>query len=86
MCHSLQAKKTDKLKEATQKPKADCIYAARAQAKTTGELLSTAAEAYMSLGNVASPKGNGQYFRQALEYLRSASELPGYALPLHLQT
>lgn len=39
----------------------------------------------MSLGNVSSPRMNGQYFRQALAYLRTASELPGYALPLHLQ-
>ncbi|KAK7180745.1 hypothetical protein PSPO01_13187 [Paraphaeosphaeria sporulosa] len=61
------------------------VDTARTQDKITGELLSTAAEAYMSLGNVSSPKVNGQYFRQALEYLRSASELPGYALPLHLQ-
>lgn len=40
----------------------------------------------MSLGNVSSSKSNSQYFQQALEYLRSASVLPGYALPLHLQT
>ena len=44
-----------------------------------------AAEAFMSLGNVSSPRMNGQYFQQALAYLRTANELPGYVLPLHLQ-
>jgi hypothetical protein len=39
----------------------------------------------MSLGNVSSPKMNGQYFQQALAYLQTANELPGYVLPLHLQ-
>ena len=45
-----------------------------------------AAEAVMSLGNVSSPRTNGEYFQQALSYLQTAHELPEYVLPLHLQT
>lgn len=44
-----------------------------------------AAEAYMSLGNVSSPRTNEQYFRRALQLLQRASQIQGYALPRHLQ-
>jgi hypothetical protein len=39
----------------------------------------------MSLGNVSSARVNRQHFHEALEYLRKASEIPEYELPLHLQ-
>ena len=44
-----------------------------------------AAEAFMSLGNVSSLKTNGRYFSKALSFLHTATELPGYVLPHHLQ-
>lgn len=46
---------------------------------------SQAAEAYMSLGNVSYSYVNERYFRQALIYLRRASELRNYALSPYLQ-
>jgi hypothetical protein len=46
---------------------------------------SQAAEAYMSLGNVSYSYVNERYFRQALVYLRRASQLPGYTLSQYLQ-
>jgi hypothetical protein len=39
----------------------------------------------MSLGNVSYSYINEQYFRQALLYLRRASELSGYTLSPYLQ-
>jgi hypothetical protein len=44
-----------------------------------------AAEAYMSLGNVSSTRDGERLFRQAVLYLRQASDIPGYPLPAHLQ-
>jgi hypothetical protein len=44
-----------------------------------------AAEAYMSLGNVSYSYVNERYFRQALIYLRRASQLPNYTLSPYLQ-
>ena len=44
-----------------------------------------AAEAYMSLGNVSYSYDNERYFRQALVYLRRASQLPNYNLSPYLQ-
>ncbi|KAF2705330.1 hypothetical protein K504DRAFT_440449 [Pleomassaria siparia CBS 279.74] len=58
---------------------------AQAQEKITGLLLSNTAEACMSLGNVSSPRINHKYFTEALAYLRVASDIPNYSLPLHLQ-
>jgi hypothetical protein len=43
-----------------------------------------AAEANMSLGNVTSSRINDRYYRQAMAYLREASQIPGYCLPAHL--
>jgi hypothetical protein len=39
----------------------------------------------MSLGNVSSTRVNGEHFRDALGYLRRATETPNYELPIHLQ-
>ncbi|KAH7372264.1 hypothetical protein BKA66DRAFT_572386 [Pyrenochaeta sp. MPI-SDFR-AT-0127] len=60
------------------------VHAAKTQGRVTGSLLSTAAEAHMSLGNVTSFKFNDRYFQQALAYLRAAADLPDYSLPPHL--
>jgi hypothetical protein len=51
----------------------------------TAELLTTAAEAFMSLGNVTSLRENRVYYRMALDALRDAAKLPNYTLPSHLQ-
>lgn len=44
-----------------------------------------AAEAYMSIGNVSHSRVNRDYFCQAIQYLRIASQIPGFPLPTHLQ-
>ncbi|KAF1951924.1 hypothetical protein CC80DRAFT_423781 [Byssothecium circinans] len=61
------------------------VGAAEAQNSLCGPLLATAAEAYMSLGNVSSARINEPYYHQALSYLRKASEASDYSLPTHLQ-
>lgn len=77
------------------------VGAARAQGTLNGPLLSTvgtllptlaantneakAAEAFMSLGNVTSPRVHDDYFRRAISYLRAATAVDGYSLPLHMQ-
>lgn len=43
------------------------------------------AEAYMSLGNVSSPRSNEGQFRRALQLLRAASMIPGYTLSRYLR-
>ncbi|KIW07629.1 uncharacterized protein PV09_01575 [Verruconis gallopava] len=58
---------------------------ASSQSNITSHLLITAAEAYMSLGNVSSPRDGEALFTQAIYYLRQASRIPGYPLPAHLQ-
>ena len=40
----------------------------------------------MSLGNVTYTRVNEDYFRQAIYYLRRASNTPGYPLPAALAT
>ncbi|KAH7123937.1 hypothetical protein B0J11DRAFT_580693 [Dendryphion nanum] len=60
------------------------VVAARTQGAVTGNLLSMAAEAYMSLGNVSSSRVNEPYFIEARAYLREASAIHGYSLALHL--
>jgi hypothetical protein len=39
----------------------------------------------MSFGNVSSTRDGERLFRQAIHYLRQASNFPGYSLPEHLQ-
>lgn len=60
------------------------VDAAREKGELTGHLLLTATEAFMSIGNVTSPKVNHVYFRQAMVYLRTAKGLNNYLLPLHM--
>ncbi|KAF2806923.1 uncharacterized protein BDZ99DRAFT_393927 [Mytilinidion resinicola] len=58
---------------------------ALARGDQTGSLLTAAAEAYMSLGNVSYARVNERYFREALRYLRLADNVPDYTLPVHLR-
>lgn len=44
-----------------------------------------AAEAFMSLGQVSLSSASERLFGQALEYLRTASQIPGYTLPASSQ-
>lgn len=44
-----------------------------------------AAEGHMSLGNVSYSNTNEQYFRRALAYLRTASQIEGFTLSTYLQ-
>lgn len=39
----------------------------------------------MSLGNTSSPRVNERLFRRALQLLRAASQIEGYALSRYLQ-
>ncbi|KAI9835153.1 MAG: hypothetical protein M1819_002522 [Sarea resinae] len=61
------------------------VRAAQTQGLLSGQLLISAAEAHMSLGNVSYSDASEDYFRQALEYLQQASEIPNYSLPSYLQ-
>ncbi|KAF2217880.1 hypothetical protein CERZMDRAFT_92520 [Cercospora zeae-maydis SCOH1-5] len=61
------------------------IAAATSQRLLTGDLLATTAEAYMSLGNVSSPRSNQQQFTRALQLLRAANSIDGYKLNRYLQ-
>ncbi|KAG9188118.1 hypothetical protein G6011_02041 [Alternaria panax] len=61
------------------------VYVATEQGVVTGHLLSTAAEAFMSLGNITSVMVNGRYFQQAIAYLRAARDTPNYFLSPHLE-
>lgn len=62
------------------------VEAAQQQGRTEGHLLSLAAEAFISLGNVSYSQTNEQYFQQAVRYLQSASRIPGYRLSPYLQS
>jgi len=61
------------------------VRAADALGSTSGELLASAAESQMSLGNVTGPPGDERYFTQAIRYLRLAEATPGYSLSVYLQ-
>ncbi|OWY43582.1 proliferating cell nuclear antigen [Alternaria alternata] len=61
------------------------VYVATEQGVITGHLLSMAAEAFMSLGNITSVMANGRYFQQAIAYLRAARDTPNYFLSPHLE-
>jgi len=61
------------------------VNSAELTGQMTGDLLTQAAEAYMSLGNVSYSSVNERYFRQALLYLRRATQISGYTLSPYLQ-
>ncbi|OBT73869.1 hypothetical protein VF21_08255 [Pseudogymnoascus sp. 05NY08] len=61
------------------------VVAADESNSLTGELLSSAAEASMNLGNVSSPSSAEQHFVRAVKYLRRTVEIPGYTLGTFFQ-
>ncbi|KAG9238643.1 hypothetical protein BJ875DRAFT_510416 [Amylocarpus encephaloides] len=61
------------------------VRAADAQGYIAGNILSSAAEAQMSLGNVTTPPGDERLFSQAIRYLRRAEAVPGYTLSVYMQ-
>ncbi|KAF7859544.1 hypothetical protein EAF04_008625 [Stromatinia cepivora] len=52
---------------------------------TSGDLLASAAESYMSLGNVSASPADERAFTQAIRYLRRAETTQGYQLSIYLQ-
>ncbi|RMZ14824.1 hypothetical protein D0862_01891 [Hortaea werneckii] len=62
------------------------VAAAPAQRALSGDLLVTAAEAYLSLGKVSSPRINERYFRRALQLLGAAAAIRGFSLSPDLQS
>ncbi|KAI6811353.1 hypothetical protein KC367_g4165 [Hortaea werneckii] len=62
------------------------VAAAPAQRVLSGDLLVTAAEAYLSLGKVSSPRINERYFRRALQLLGAAAAIRGFTLSPDLQS
>ncbi|EPE26786.1 hypothetical protein GLAREA_02700 [Glarea lozoyensis ATCC 20868] len=64
---------------------ARAVRSADANGTTTGELLASAAESQMSLGNVTAPPGDERHFSHAIRYLRRAEATPGYTLSVYMQ-
>ncbi|OBT54589.1 hypothetical protein VE04_04033 [Pseudogymnoascus sp. 24MN13] len=64
---------------------ARAVVAAEGSDSLTGELLSSAAEASMNLGNVSSPSSAEQHFVRAVKYLRRTVAIPGYTLSTFFQ-
>ncbi|KAF7936761.1 hypothetical protein EAE99_002110 [Botrytis elliptica] len=61
------------------------IRAADGLGYTTGDLLASAAESHMSLGNVSASPADEHAFTQAIRYLRRAETTQGYQLSEHMQ-
>ncbi|KAF5871040.1 uncharacterized protein Bfra_009596 [Botrytis fragariae] len=61
------------------------IRAADVLGYTTGDLLASAAESHMSLGNVSASPADEHAFTQAIRYLRRAETTQGYQLSEHMQ-
>ncbi|MCJ1283726.1 hypothetical protein MMC26_003057 [Xylographa opegraphella] len=61
------------------------LAGANAQGGASGDLLTLAAEAFISFGNVSHPLRNEAYYQKALRLLRAASEIDGYQIEIHLQ-
>ncbi|TGO34175.1 hypothetical protein BHYA_0209g00130 [Botrytis hyacinthi] len=61
------------------------IRAADGLGYTTGDLLASAAESNMSLGNVSASPADEHAFTQAIRYLRRAETTQGYQLSEHMQ-
>ncbi|RQM06913.1 hypothetical protein DH86_00000063 [Scytalidium sp. 3C] len=59
------------------------VRAADDRNATTGDLLSSAAEAHINMGIVSGSPADEQYFVSAILYLRRARALPGYHLAPH---
>ncbi|KFY26861.1 hypothetical protein V491_01138 [Pseudogymnoascus sp. VKM F-3775] len=61
------------------------VIAAEGSNSLTGELLSSAAEASMNLGNVSPSSSAEQHFARAIKYLRRTVAIPGYTLSSFFQ-
>ncbi|KFX95518.1 hypothetical protein O988_05763 [Pseudogymnoascus sp. VKM F-3808] len=61
------------------------VAAAEGSNTLTGELLSSAAEASMNLGNVSPSSCAEQHFARAVKYLRRTVAIPGYSLSTFFQ-
>ncbi|KFY43444.1 hypothetical protein V495_03941 [Pseudogymnoascus sp. VKM F-4514 (FW-929)] len=61
------------------------VAAAEGSNSLTGELLSSAAEASMNLGNVSPSSCAEQHFARAVKYLRRTVAIPGYSLSTFFQ-
>ncbi|ESZ93360.1 hypothetical protein SBOR_6257 [Sclerotinia borealis F-4128] len=61
------------------------IRAADSLGSTAGELLASAAESHMSLGNVSASPADEHAFTQAIRYLRRAETTQGYQLSIYMQ-
>ncbi|KAM3085066.1 hypothetical protein ACMFMG_003502 [Clarireedia jacksonii] len=61
------------------------VCAADGLGTTCGDLLASAAEAHMSLGNVSASPADERCFTEAIRYLRRAAALPGYQLSIYLE-
>ncbi|CAD6452945.1 04eb4763-fb1e-47c9-a447-4decbfaf29b3 [Sclerotinia trifoliorum] len=61
------------------------IRAADGLGSTSGDLLASAAESHMSLGNVSAAPADERAFTQAIRYLRRAETTQGYQLSIYLQ-
>ncbi|KAH8602809.1 hypothetical protein B0O99DRAFT_499394 [Bisporella sp. PMI_857] len=61
------------------------VRAADALGTTGGDLLSSAAESQMSLGNVTASPSDERFFTQAIRFLRRAEAIPGYSLSVYMQ-
>ncbi|OBT62996.1 hypothetical protein VE03_07627 [Pseudogymnoascus sp. 23342-1-I1] len=61
------------------------VIAAEGSNSLTGELLSSAAEASMNLGNVSPSSSAEQHFAKAVKYLRRTVAIPGYTLSTFFQ-
>ncbi|KAB8292358.1 hypothetical protein EYC80_008097 [Monilinia laxa] len=61
------------------------IRAADALGSTAGDLLASAAESLMSLGNVSASPADERAFTQAIRLLRRAESMQGYQLSIYMQ-
>lgn len=64
---------------------ARAVRAADTTGEITGDVLASAAESQMSLGNVTPSPGDERHFASAIRYLRRAEAVPGYSLSIYLQ-
>ncbi|KAH7416918.1 hypothetical protein BKA64DRAFT_701709 [Cadophora sp. MPI-SDFR-AT-0126] len=64
---------------------ARAVRSSDALGENSGDILASAAESQMSLGNVTASPGDERCFTQAIRYLRRAEAIPGYTLSIYLE-
>ncbi|KAK0126019.1 hypothetical protein ONS95_007640 [Cadophora gregata] len=64
---------------------ARAVRSSDALGRISGDILASAAESQMSLGNVTASPGDERCFTQAIRYLRRADAIPGYTLSIYLE-